>query len=133
MTWGEFGTILVSVLGAIGIRELIIYFVNRKANARKAEAEADKATAEARLADAVADGKTLENAFRLIDVLTAQVSLIEKRVSDQARKIENLERVNRSLRAYVQVLLDGIKKLNEQIRCHDDEPVWTPPKMASEE
>lgn len=44
------GMILAAAFGSVGLWQLVMYLINRRANQRKAEAEADKGTAEALVA-----------------------------------------------------------------------------------
>lgn len=141
MGWGEFIVAMITAIAsALGLERLIIYYLERRARKRqaeataaKAEAEVDKTQAEAGKIRAEADktqaeteSKTLENAFRLIDVLSNQLQLQEKRINDMERRQGRLETTIRRYAARIEYLMQGIKVLLGQLESACIEPKWEP-------
>lgn len=134
VTWGAILlAIITSAVGSVGIWETVRYLLARKSHIRVAEASVQKTEAEAASLMADADSKALESANRMIDSLTAQYARLEKRINEQNDRIDTQDdrlcQLETKLARYarrIEVLMDGIKRLHEQIHSLGTEPIWTP-------
>lgn len=152
---GENGvTIILAALGSAGLWQLIIYLVNRRANQRKAEAEADKEIASALAAKvgvkkagyeaesvAVTNAQTvMAQAIVMMESLGKELdeakkekmqAMNEKReLQVQIRQLESdVQQMSRKFNAMELVVIDiagGVKRLSDQLRERGLEPIWKP-------
>lgn len=122
----DWGTVIVAVISAIGLDRLVVYLFEARARRRKAEAEADAAEAEA-------TNRTLDGAFRLIDVLTKQIEAQDCEIAQVKTRVSRVEQLHRAALKRIEYLMDGIKRLLSQINDLGHEPVWTPDEWDQED
>jgi len=123
-------SILLAIIGAVGLDRLLIYLDQRRAQRRKAEAEADQTGASARKTDAEADdiqANAWEKAFANLErSLTGQIKFQEKRITELTQDVNELKCALTEAYNRIVYLMDGIRKLINQIYQARQTPVWTP-------
>jgi phage shock protein A len=132
-------TALVAVVGTLGLERLIPYLLEQRARRRQAEGEASKAVAEAGKIEAEAskikaetEEKTLDGAFKLINVLTNQIKLLEERVDNQEREIRSLRKTVARYAQRIEYLMRGIRVLLVQLEEQQVQPCWRPDEWDPE-
>lgn len=126
-------TIIISIAGALGGRELLTLWLTQRARRRVTDAEAEKTHAEAGLTTATATEKTLEGVFKLVAKLEKRTCELEERITIQEKEIEEqdrrilwLQKATAEYAARVTYLMRGISILIKQIADTGGSPCWQP-------
>ncbi len=145
-------TIIVAIFGSVGLWQLIIYFVNRRANQRKAVAEADREVAMALAAAAgvpkakfEADSVAVTNSKEIMAQAIQFLRLYQEEVTAAKEEKQKLVEENRKLQTQIRhlevevqqmsrrfgamelVVIDiaaGVKRLSEQLKENGMQPIW---------
>lgn len=139
VNWESVVTALVAVVGTLGLERLIPYLLEQRARRRQAEGEASKAVAEAGKIEAEAskikaetEEKTLDGAFKLINVLTNQIKLLEERIDNQECEIRSLRQTAARYAQRIEYLMRGIRVLLIQLEEQKVQPCWQPDEWDPE-
>ena len=125
--------IITAILSAACSGGIIVYLFEWRERKRQAGATAKKINAEANSIQAGADNQTLEGAFKLIETLTNQLKLQEKKGEAMEVRMLRLERIGNRALNRIAYLMDGIRKLISQIERHNERPEWQPCEWQPEE
>ena len=143
----DWTAIALAIVGSIGVDRLIVYMLERRARGRQANAQADKAQAEVKRVEAAAgkteaesemiraeaEGKSLDNAFRMINALTLQLSLQEGRLAEHEKRVTKLMKLVSQYARRLEYLMSGIRTLLVQMERACLEPEWSPVDFVIEE
>lgn len=139
--------IALAIVGSIGVDRLIVYLLERRARGRHANAQADKAQAEVKRVEAdagktvaesnmlraEAEGKSLDNAFRMINALTLQSGLQETRLAEHGQRVIKLTKMVSQYARRLEYLMSGIRTLLAQMERACIEPEWKPVEFVIDE
>ena len=112
--------IILGIVGALGsISALILYFANLRANRRKEEAEAG-------LAEATVDQKTLENVDRVVRIMRDELERLKTCIDEQDDRLLTIESRMKRYLLRIEYLMTGIKVLLYQLEREKINPDWVP-------
>lgn len=114
---------IVTIIATLGGWDTIKYFLHRKSNAKKVEADAEKAIAEADNAEALANQSEFNVLKDTMIFLQTQLKEKEERFANQTDLVRKLNIENLELTRRVTMLeAERSMKLCERRGCKDREP-----------
>jgi hypothetical protein len=139
--------LFIAALGSVGLWQAIVWFMNLRANQRKANAEADRETAGALVAAVgvnkagfEADSVVVTNSREIMAMAMETLKVYQTELAAAKEEKNKAVEENRKLQAQMQamsqkfgamelVIVDiasGVKRLSDQLQGHGLEPIWKP-------